>query len=130
MINRIRFNVCERFSTRIWAKYLHVLLPALWLSSSLFSLCNFYIKDKILTNKHNSNFKKIPVFILTLLFCLFCFSIVVSGVSSAATVYVAGDGSGTYNCDRTNDHVEINRALAYIDSVGGGTVYLKGPNTY
>lgn len=62
--------------------------------------------------------------------CFLCFSIVGSGLSSAATVYVATDGSGDYNCDGANAHVEINKALAYIDSIGGGTVYLKGPNTY
>ncbi|WP_370573382.1 right-handed parallel beta-helix repeat-containing protein, partial [Methanomethylovorans sp.] len=59
-----------------------------------------------------------------------CFSIVCSGLSSAATVYVDTDGSGNFNCDGTNDHIEINKALAYIDSTGGGTVYLRGPNTY
>ncbi|HML26904.1 MAG TPA: hypothetical protein PKC27_09480, partial [Methanomethylovorans sp.] len=45
-------------------------------------------------------------------------------------MYVDTDGTGNYNCDGTNDHVEINKALAYIDSIGGGTVYLKGPHTY
>ncbi len=53
-----------------------------------------------------------------------------SGSSSTAIVYVDTDGTGNYNCDGINDHVEINKALAYIDSIGGGTVYLKGPHTY
>ena len=54
--------------------------------------------------------------------------------SSAAlktpVVYVDTDGTGNYNCDGTNDHVQLNQALAYIDGRGGGTVYLRGPNTY
>jgi len=45
-----------------------------------------------------------------------------SGSSRTAIVYVDTDGTGNYNCDGTNDHVEINKALAYIDSIGGGTV--------
>jgi hypothetical protein len=45
-------------------------------------------------------------------------------------VYVAGSGSGDYICDGTNDHIEIKKALAYVKSTGGGTVYLRGPNTY
>jgi hypothetical protein len=40
-------------------------------------------------------------------------------------VYVATDGSGDYNCDGVDDQVEINRAINYIDSMGGGTVHLK-----
>jgi len=45
-------------------------------------------------------------------------------------VYVDTDGTGNYNCDGTNDHVQINQALSYINGRGGGTVYLRGPNTY
>ncbi|WP_321419472.1 disaggregatase related repeat-containing protein [uncultured Methanomethylovorans sp.] len=62
-----------------------------------------------------------------------CFSITACGISSAATVYVgtsSTSGTVNYQCDGANDHVEINKALAYIDSQGGGTVYLRGPNTY
>ena len=43
----------------------------------------------------------------------------------AQTVYVATDGSGDYNCNGTNDEIEINQALSYINSQGGGTVSLK-----
>ncbi|MCC7576680.1 MAG: DNRLRE domain-containing protein [Methanomethylovorans sp.] len=131
MVNNIRFNIFERFSAHRWSKSRHVLLIALWLSSSFFSLATtFSIKDNFFKIKDNTTFKKIPVFILGLSFCFLCFSIVGSGLSSAATVYVAADGSGDYNCDGTNDHIEINKALAYTKSIGGGTVYLKGPNTY
>ena len=54
--------------------------------------------------------------------------IVISLLSStlqAQIVYVATDGTGDYNCDGTNDEIEINQALSYIDSQGGGTVHLK-----
>jgi PKD repeat protein len=57
-------------------------------------------------------------------------SLISSSSASGSTVYVDTDGTGDYNCDGTNDHIEINKALAYIDRIGGGTVYLRGPNTY
>ncbi|RLJ03869.1 MAG: hypothetical protein DRP08_02850, partial [Candidatus Aenigmatarchaeota archaeon] len=40
-------------------------------------------------------------------------------------VYVARDGTGDYNCDGEDDQIEINQAIAYINSIGGGTVHLK-----
>ncbi|WP_424417779.1 right-handed parallel beta-helix repeat-containing protein, partial [Methanomethylovorans sp.] len=133
MIENICFNIFERFSTHRWAKSRHTSLW-LWISSCFFSSnAAFSEKDRdVLTvkNKDNTTFKKASVFFLGLSLCFLCFSIVGSGLSSAATVYVATDGSGDYNCDGANAHVEINKALAYIDSIGGGTVYLKGPNTY
>ena len=47
------------------------------------------------------------------------------------TVYIAGDGSGDFNCDGTNDQIEINQALDYVAENSGFTsVYLKGPHTY
>ena len=46
-------------------------------------------------------------------------------------VYVAGDGTGDFNCDGIDDHVEINEALTYVaENEGYTTVYLKGPFTY
>ncbi len=133
MVESICFNIFERFSAHRWAKSRHVLLIALWVSSCLFApKTAFSEKDNTLRmkNRDNTTFKKISVFFLGLSFCFLCFSIVGSGLSSGATVYVDTDGSGDYNCDGTNDHVELNKALAYIDSIGGGTVYLRGPNTY
>jgi hypothetical protein len=122
-------KICERFSTHRWAKSRHVLLGSL--NSSFFSSKNVFNKKKdYSTNKKNTVFKKISVPVLGLLFCFMCFSILGAGLSSAATIYVAGDGSGNYNCDGTNDHIEINKALADVKNMGGGTVYLKGPNTY
>jgi uncharacterized membrane protein len=51
--------------------------------------------------------------------------------SSVPTVYVAGDGSGDFNCDGINDHVQINQALKFVaDNSEYTTVYLKGPFTY
>ena len=51
--------------------------------------------------------------------------------SPAPTVYVAGDGSGDFNCDGKDDHVQINQALKFV--AGNSkytTVHLKGPFTY
>jgi len=45
-------------------------------------------------------------------------------------VYVAGDGTGNYNCDGTNDQVQINQALSYAVIHPCTTVYLKGPFVY
>ena len=44
------------------------------------------------------------------------------------TVYVAGDGSGNFNCDGRDDQVEINQALEYVaKNPKFSTVHLKGP---
>ncbi|MDD3245681.1 MAG: right-handed parallel beta-helix repeat-containing protein [Methanosarcina sp.] len=46
-------------------------------------------------------------------------------------VYVTGDGSGNFNCDGSDDQVEINQALAYVaENRQYSTVHLKGPNIY
>jgi len=46
-------------------------------------------------------------------------------------VYVAGDGTGDFNCDGTNDQIEINQALDFVtNNPNYTTVYLKGANTY
>jgi hypothetical protein len=47
--------------------------------------------------------------------------------TASSTVYVATDGSGNYNCPttRTDCNIEINNALSYVHSLGGGTVHLK-----
>jgi PKD repeat protein len=46
-------------------------------------------------------------------------------------VYVAGDGSGDYNCNGTNDQIPINLALqSAANNPGYTTVHLKGPFTY
>src|SRR5674476_1320424 len=46
-------------------------------------------------------------------------------------VYVAINGSEDFNCDGSDDQVEINQALAYVvENPQFTTVHLKGPNTY
>ncbi|WP_445474214.1 disaggregatase related repeat-containing protein [Methanococcoides methylutens] len=46
--------------------------------------------------------------------------------STAPVVYVATDGSGDYNCDGTNDQVQINQAMDFVASHSGyTTVHLK-----
>ena len=46
-------------------------------------------------------------------------------------VYVAGDGSGNYNCDGKSDQIEINAALDFVaEHSEYTTVYLKGANTF
>jgi hypothetical protein len=54
----------------------------------------------------------------------------VLGAQSTQVVTVAGDGSGDYNVDGKDDHVEINQALEYAAQNPGTTVHLKGPFTY
>ncbi len=50
---------------------------------------------------------------------------------TSTTVYVAGDGSGDFNCDGLDDHIQINNALDYAaQDPQITTVYLKGPFTY
>lgn len=54
-----------------------------------------------------------------------------SGMSSSQTIYVAGDGSGDYNCIGKSDQVQINQALQFVaNSSEYTTVHLKGPFTY
>ncbi|WP_230627490.1 right-handed parallel beta-helix repeat-containing protein [Methanosarcina barkeri] len=51
--------------------------------------------------------------------------------TSSSIVYVAGDGTGKYNCDGKDDHVQINQALKFVASNSKyTTVHLKGPFTY
>lgn len=46
-------------------------------------------------------------------------------------IYVAGDGSGNYNCDGKSDQIEINAALDFVaEHPEFTTVHLKGPNTF
>ncbi len=47
------------------------------------------------------------------------------------TIYVATNGSGDFNCDGSDDQIEINKALAYVaENPKFTTVHLEGPNTY
>ncbi|MDQ1253785.1 MAG: hypothetical protein QG646_2974 [Euryarchaeota archaeon] len=54
-----------------------------------------------------------------------------SSTEANKTVYVAGDGSGDFNCDGSDDQVEINKALKYVaENPEYSTVCLKSPGTY
>jgi hypothetical protein len=49
----------------------------------------------------------------------------------APIVYVAGDGSGDFNCNATSNQIPINQALQFVaDNPEYTTVYIKGPFTY
>ncbi|NLN42731.1 MAG: hypothetical protein GX152_00535 [Methanosarcina sp.] len=67
---------------------------------------------------------------------LMCFSIlinvpVVLCTTSAPIVYVSGDVSGDFNCNGTDDHIQINQALQFVaENSDYTTVYLRGPFTY
>ena len=72
---------------------------------------------------------------LVIFFIVIC--LVFSGIhgalcaSSAPVVYVAGDGSGDFNCDGKDDHIQINQALKFVaENSAYTTVHLKGPFTY
>ena len=54
----------------------------------------------------------------------------VLGGENTQVITVAGDGSGDFNCDGKDDHVQINQALDYAANNPGTTVHLKGPFTY
>jgi polygalacturonase len=54
----------------------------------------------------------------------------VLGVQNSKIITVSGDGSGDFNCEGKDDHVQINQALDYASSHPGTTVLLKGPFTY
>jgi|LGVF01.2.fsa_nt_gb hypothetical protein len=64
--------------------------------------------------------------------CILIVTLLIVNVCSASSiVYVDTDGSGDYNCDGTDDHIQINQALDLVRTNDDfTTVYLKGPNTY
>lgn len=54
-----------------------------------------------------------------------------SCISSSPIIYVAGDGSGDYNCNATDANLQINEALKFVAGNSSyTTVHLKGPFTY
>ena len=55
----------------------------------------------------------------------------ISFTQTPPIVYVAGDGTGDYNCDGVSDQVQINQALDYVAAhTNFTTVHLKGEFTY
>ena len=79
--------------------------------------------------------KKKVIFNISFIFLITSIILSLSAISSAKSsgeiVYVATDGSGNFNCNGTDDQVEINKALAYVtENPQFTTVHLKGPNVY
>lgn len=73
--------------------------------------------------------KEILTIILVILAANLTFDL--STAQTETTVYVNTDGSGDFDCDGTDDQIEINEALAYVaENPELITVHLKGPNTY
>jgi len=67
-----------------------------------------------------------------ILFIIFTYIfITINYAQTPPIVYVAGDGTGDFNCDGIEDQVEINQALDFVaQHAEFTTVYLKGPMTY
>lgn len=81
--------------------------------------------------KRWENRKKTGVYIALFIFLIVMGTATLSDTPSGMKVYVAGNGEGNFNCDGTDDQVEINEALAYVAAHPEyTTVHLKGPNTY
>jgi len=75
--------------------------------------------------------KKKLIFSIIFIFLIANITLALSATPSGTTVYVSTDGSGDFICDRSDDQVEINKALAYVaENSEFTTVHLKGPNTY
>jgi len=70
-----------------------------------------------------------------IIFFLACFFILANASVALCytppVVYVSGDGTGDFNCNGTNDQIQINQALQFVAGNSGyTTVHLKGPFTY
>ncbi len=77
------------------------------------------------------NRKKTGVYLAILIFLIAMGTTALSTTSPNTTVYVTADAGGNFNCDGSDDQVEINKALAYVaENPQFTTVHLKGPNTY
>ena len=77
------------------------------------------------------NRKKIVIFSVILIFLVAGLILFLPAKSSNKIIYVTSTGLGDYNCDGSNDQVEINRALTYVaENPQFTTVYLRGPGTY
>jgi hypothetical protein len=77
------------------------------------------------------NRRKTGVYFAILIFLIALGTTALSTTSPSTTMYIAADGRGNFNCDGSDDQVEINKALAYVaENPQFTTVHLKGPNTY
>jgi hypothetical protein len=72
--------------------------------------------------------QKVTIFLL-ICSCILA-SVPIAFCATQSTIYVAGDGTGKYNCDGKDDQVQINQALEYAAKNPGTKVYLKGCFTY
>ena len=74
--------------------------------------------------------RMLKIFFLINFLILACVPVVLC-TTPAPIVYVAGDGSGDFNCNAKNADVQLNQALQFVTgNPGYTTVYLKGPFTY
>jgi len=77
------------------------------------------------------NKKKKGVYITIFMILIVMVTTALSITPPEKTIYVSWDGSGDFNCNGTDDQIEINKALAYVaENPDFTTVHLKGPNTY
>jgi hypothetical protein len=77
------------------------------------------------------NKKKKGVYIAIFMILIVMVTTALSIAPPEKTIYVSGDESGDFNCNGTDDQIEINKALAYVaENSEFTTVHLKGPNTY
>lgn len=78
--------------------------------------------------------RKIVIFSIILVFLTASAIVFLSNKSIGSSneiVYVSADGRGDFNCNGTDDQVEINKALAYVaENPQYKTVYLRGPGRY
>ncbi|WP_048065037.1 disaggregatase related repeat-containing protein [Methanosarcina acetivorans] len=75
--------------------------------------------------------RKLLMLFLVALTLLINIQIVLCASPTAPIVYIDTDGSGDYNCDGKNDHIEINEALSFVNKNSDfTTVHLNGSNTY
>ena len=140
MFEYIYKKLNKGFGLHRWSKSRHIILIALYalgfdfqIVISLLPAVIAKYSQFIPKYKYSTYIPKIGCSLLIFSISIVFFSVAGSGISSAATVYAgtsSTSGTVNYQCDGTNDHIEINKALAYIDGQGGGTVYLRGPNTY
>ena len=73
------------------------------------------------------NWKKTGVYLAILIFLVALGTTALSTTSPSTTVYVAADGRGNFNCDGSDDQVEINKALTYVaENPQFTTIHLKG----
>ena len=51
---------------------------------------------------------------LVLLIIVFLFAVTLVDAQTPPVIYVAGDGTGDFNCDGNSDQIEINKALDFV----------------